>query len=93
MGFLALSAGLSGDVCRPAKLEVARFTDTFDAFESIRAGRFLSIEAPAGTAKPELTLEERRERRRLRREKRREDNIKRAAKMRAARLKMEAGNT
>jgi hypothetical protein len=39
-GFLALSAGLSGDVCRPAKLEAARFTDTFDAFESIRAGRF-----------------------------------------------------
>lgn len=42
------------------------------------------------TEKPELTLEERRERRRLRREKQREDNIKRAAKMRAARLKMEA---
>lgn len=39
--------------------------------------------------KPELTLEERRERRRLRREKQREDNIKRAAKMHAARLKME----
>ena len=38
----------------------------------------------------ELTLEERRERRRLRREKQREDNVKRAAKMHAARLKMEA---
>ena len=38
----------------------------------------------------ELTLEERRERRRLRREKQREDNVKRAAKMHAARLKSEA---
>ena len=38
----------------------------------------------------ELTLEERRERRRLRREKQREDNIGRAAKMHAARLRMEA---
>lgn len=36
---------------------------------------------------PDLTLEERRERRRLRRVKQRDDNIKRAAKMRAARLK------
>jgi uncharacterized protein YecE (DUF72 family) len=35
----------------------------------------------------ELTLEERRERRRLRRERQREDNIQRAAKMHAARLK------
>lgn len=34
----------------------------------------------------ELTLEERRERRRLRREKQREDNVKRAAKMHVARL-------
>jgi uncharacterized protein YecE (DUF72 family) len=39
---------------------------------------------------PELTLEERRERRQLRREKQREDNVGRAAKMHAARLKMEA---
>jgi len=38
----------------------------------------------------ELTLEERREQRRLRREKQRGDNVKRAAKMHAARLKMEA---
>ena len=38
----------------------------------------------------ELTLEERRERRRLRREKQREDNVKRGAKMHAARLKSEA---
>ena len=37
----------------------------------------------------EMTLEERRERRRLRREKQREDNIKRAAKMHAARMKSE----
>src|SRR6478752_7621958 len=46
---------------------------------------------PHGTATPwtELTLEERRERRRLRREKQREDNIKRAAKMHAARVKAE----
>jgi uncharacterized protein YecE (DUF72 family) len=42
------------------------------------------------TLGPELTLEERRERRRLRREKQREDNVHRAAKMHAARLKMEA---
>ena len=42
------------------------------------------------TRGPELTLEERRERRRLRREKQREDNVHRAAKMHAARLKMEA---
>ena len=40
--------------------------------------------------KPELTLEERREGRRLRREKQRGDNLKRAAKMHTARLKMEA---
>ena len=39
---------------------------------------------------PELTLEQRRERRRLRREKQRENNAHRAAKMHAARLKMEA---
>ena len=37
----------------------------------------------------ELTLEDRRERRRLRREKQREDNIKRAAKMHAARVRAE----
>jgi uncharacterized protein YecE (DUF72 family) len=37
----------------------------------------------------ELTLEERRERRRLRREKQREDNVRRAAKMRAARINVE----
>ncbi|MBR1153595.1 DUF72 domain-containing protein [Bradyrhizobium sp. JYMT SZCCT0428] len=37
----------------------------------------------------EPTLEERRERRRLRRQKQREDNVKRAAKMHAARLKSE----
>lgn len=42
------------------------------------------------TLRTELTLEERRERRRLRREKQRADNIKRAAKMHTARLKMEA---
>lgn len=38
----------------------------------------------------ELTLEERRERRRLRREKQRQNNIGRAAKMHKARIKMEA---
>lgn len=38
----------------------------------------------------ELTLEERRERRRLRREKQRENNIARAAKMHLTRLKMES---
>jgi hypothetical protein len=38
---------------------------------------------------PELTLEERRERRKLRREKQREDNVHRGAKMHAARLKIE----
>jgi uncharacterized protein YecE (DUF72 family) len=41
---------------------------------------------------PELTLEERRERRQLRREKQREDNVHRATKMHAARLKMEASS-
>jgi hypothetical protein len=35
-----------------------------------------------------LTLEERREGRRLRREKQREDNVKRAAKMHVARIKI-----
>jgi hypothetical protein len=39
------------------------------------------------TLRTELTLEQRRERRKLRREKQREDNVKRAAKMHAARLK------
>jgi len=41
---------------------------------------------------PVLTLEERRERRRLRRETQRENNVRRAAKMHAARLKREAAN-
>lgn len=41
----------------------------------------------------ELTPEERRERRRLRREKQREDNVKRAAKMHAARLKIKANSS
>jgi hypothetical protein len=40
----------------------------------------------------DLTREERRERRLLRRQKQRKDNIGRAAKMHAARLKMEPGN-
>ena len=40
--------------------------------------------------RPELTLAERRERRRLRREKQRADNVHRAAKMHKARLAMEA---
>jgi uncharacterized protein YecE (DUF72 family) len=40
----------------------------------------------------ELTLEERRARRTLRREKQREDNVKRAAKMHAARLKSETNS-
>jgi uncharacterized protein YecE (DUF72 family) len=44
------------------------------------------------TRGPELTLEERRERRQLRREKQRENNVHRAAKMHAARLKMEAAS-
>jgi uncharacterized protein YecE (DUF72 family) len=46
---------------------------------------------PAST-RSELTLEERRERRRLRREKQRESNIGRAVKMHQARLKIEAGS-
>jgi len=37
-----------------------------------------------------MTPEERRERRRLRREKQREDNVKRAAKMHVARIKIDA---
>ena len=49
---------------------------------------------PAKPVSPrtELTLEERRERRKLRREKQREDNVKRAAKMHAARMKSEANS-
>jgi hypothetical protein len=39
---------------------------------------------------PEVTLQERRERRWLRQEKQREENVHRAAKMHAARLKIEA---
>ena len=53
----------------------------------------VSSHIPHGTKTthgPELTLEERREPRRLRREKQRENNVDRAAKMHAARLKMEA---
>jgi hypothetical protein len=42
------------------------------------------------TPAPELTPEQRRERRQLRRQKQRENNALRAAKMHAARLKMEA---
>jgi hypothetical protein len=41
-----------------------------------------------GTLWTELTLDERRERRRVRRAKQREDNIKRAAKMHSARLRV-----
>jgi hypothetical protein len=37
-----------------------------------------------------MTPEERRERRRMRREKQREDNVKRAAKMHVARIKIDA---
>ncbi|WP_349645112.1 DUF72 domain-containing protein [Bradyrhizobium sp. Leo121] len=51
----------------------------------------MSSARPAAKWK-ELTLDERRERRRLRREKQREDNVKRAAKMHAARLRT-AGQT
>ena len=43
--------------------------------------------AKAAAQWTELTVEERRERRRLRREKQREDNVKRAAMMHIARLK------
>jgi hypothetical protein len=47
----------------------------------------------AHTSRPaQLTLEERRERRRLRREKQREDNVHRAARMHAARLKMDVSS-
>jgi uncharacterized protein YecE (DUF72 family) len=45
--------------------------------------------AKAKERRPELTLEERRERRKLRREKQRADNLHRAAKMHKARLAME----
>src|SRR5258707_15485333 len=46
--------------------------------------------APTAANWKELTPEERRERRQLRREKQREDNIRRAAKMHAARPRMKA---
>jgi hypothetical protein len=54
-------------------------------WELVVGKRFMSR-----TTKTTLTLEERRERRQLRREKQREDNVQRAAKMHAGRLKMEA---
>ena len=44
--------------------------------------------APKSRQWKDLTVEERRERRRLRREKQREDNLGRAKKMHVARLKM-----
>jgi uncharacterized protein YecE (DUF72 family) len=49
--------------------------------------------AEGKNTKPALTLEERRARRALRREKQRKDNIGRAAKMHADRLKMSAENS
>jgi uncharacterized protein YecE (DUF72 family) len=52
-------------------------------------GKKIMARAKAAAKWKELTLEERRERRQLRREKQREDNIGRAAKMHAARLRME----
>ena len=47
---------------------------------------------PRASKRKELRREERRERRLLRREKQRKDNIGRAVKMHAARLRMESGD-
>src|ERR1700704_2668042 len=59
------------------------------AIQALVAGKKIMPRADTAAPWTELTLEERRERRRLRREKQREDNIKRAAKMHAARVKAE----
>jgi uncharacterized protein YecE (DUF72 family) len=62
----------------------------FAALQELSVRKRIMPAAAKTTRGPELTLEERRERRRLRREKQRENNAQRAAKMHAARLKMEA---
>jgi uncharacterized protein YecE (DUF72 family) len=62
----------------------------FAALQELSVRKRIMPAATKTTRGPELTLEERRERRRLRREKQRENNAHRAAKMHAARLKMEA---
>ena len=59
------------------------------AVRTLAVGKRIMPRAKTAAQWTELTLEERRERRRLRREKQREDNVKRAAKMHAARLKSE----
>jgi uncharacterized protein YecE (DUF72 family) len=60
------------------------------AIQALVAGKKIMPRADTAGDWTELTLEERRERRRIRREKQREDNVKRAAKMHAARIKTEA---
>ena len=59
------------------------------AVRTLAVGKRIMPRAKTAAQWTELTLEERRERRRLRREKQREDNVKRAAKMHTARLKSE----
>jgi urease accessory protein UreE len=59
------------------------------AIQALVAGKKIMPRADTAANWTELTLEERRERRRIRREKQREDNVKRAAKMHAARIKTE----
>jgi hypothetical protein len=60
------------------------------AIQALVAGKKIMPRADTAANWTEPTLEERRERRRIRREKQREDNVKRAAKMHAARIKTEA---
>jgi Protein of unknown function DUF72 len=58
------------------------------AIQALVSGKKIMARVDTATRWTELTLEEWRERRRLRREKQREDNVKRAARMHSARLKM-----
>jgi hypothetical protein len=78
---------------RLSALRAGTAASTQDKRGTPRGHSGVSSHMPHGTKTthgPELTLEERREPRRLRREKQRENNVDRAAKMHAARLKMEA---
>jgi uncharacterized protein YecE (DUF72 family) len=60
------------------------------AIQALAVRKKIMLGATKTTRGPELTLEERRERRQIRQEQQREDNFERAAKMHAARPEMEA---
>ena len=63
--------------------------EPLSAVQALVTGKRIMPRAETAALSTEMTLEERRERRRLRREKQREDNVRRAAKMHAARVKAE----